>query len=350
MKKNTLFLIGLFFLTNSGFSQVRVLTDGSLQGNRAGAIRINTGNGYLDLGPKNTSYCEFSTDRTYFSFNKLVQVPNLTLTSSTVKYPSSLNFMASSGAFSSMVINSTTSRCGLFLGPNSPQYTLEVNGIIKGTNLNPLHSFNKSKSQNINTTQIKNLYKLNGISFTYDPSEIPDYVVNKDRPMDEFYNRQHLGFNPDEVEKIFPEMLYRDSLGAPGIIADELLPLIIEALKEQNKLVKSLEKEISSMKSNKKDATGIEVLETSEYSLGQNLPNPFNENTSIEFNIPSSVANASIYIYDLQGKQLKSIELIDRGNGKVIIYGSELQPGMYYYSLIADKQVIGSYKMILTEN
>jgi hypothetical protein len=60
-------------------------------------------------------------------------------------------------------------------------------------------------------------------------------------------------------------------------------------------------------------------------------------------------AEASLYIYDMQGKQLKSIAIPGRENGQVIIYGSELQAGIYNYTLIADGQVVGTEQMILTD-
>jgi hypothetical protein len=38
---------------------------GSIRGDQAGAVRISTGNGYLDIGPKNADYAHFYTDRPY---------------------------------------------------------------------------------------------------------------------------------------------------------------------------------------------------------------------------------------------------------------------------------------------
>jgi len=51
----------------------------------------------------------------------------------------------------------------------------------------------------------------------------------------------------------------------------------------------------------------------------------------------------------LQGKQIKQINIEERGNGSVIINGYELTPGMYMYTLIVDGKEIDTKKMILTE-
>ena len=48
-------------------------------------------------------------------------------------------------------------------------------------------------------------------------------------------------------------------------------------------------------------------------------------------------------------KQLKNIPIIDRGNGSVLIQGSELLAGMYIYTLIADGKEVDTKRMILTE-
>ena len=80
-----------------------------------------------------------------------------------------------------------------------------------------------------------------------------------------------------------------------------------------------------------------------------NNPNPFTENTSIEFYLPTTVQKAVMYIYDLQGKQIKSIPVIQRESGNIVINGSELMPGMYIYSIIADGKIIGTQQMVLTD-
>lgn len=55
------------------------------------------------------------------------------------------------------------------------------------------------------------------------------------------------------------------------------------------------------------------------------------------------------YIYDLQGLQKKTYNIITKGKSSIIINGFELQPGMYLYTLIADNTVIDTKRMILTE-
>jgi hypothetical protein len=84
-------------------------------------------------------------------------------------------------------------------------------------------------------------------------------------------------------------------------------------------------------------------------ALYQNSPNPFNEKTIITYYLPASIAIANLYIYNMQGIQIKAFSIVDRENGNIIISGNELNPGMYLYSLIADGKEVDTKRMILTE-
>ncbi|MFV2016798.1 MAG: hypothetical protein ACC656_15305, partial [Candidatus Heimdallarchaeota archaeon] len=53
---------------------VKLEVNGSVRGNRSGALRIDTGNGYVDIGPKNSAWSHFSTDRARYYFNKEIRV------------------------------------------------------------------------------------------------------------------------------------------------------------------------------------------------------------------------------------------------------------------------------------
>ena len=83
--------------------------------------------------------------------------------------------------------------------------------------------------------------------------------------------------------------------------------------------------------------------------ISQIVPNPFNIETEIKFYLPEEISNAVLNIYDMQGLQIKSYVLSERENSSVIINASELLPGMYLYSLIADNEEIDTKRMILTE-
>ena len=62
-----------------------------------------------------------------------------------------------------------------------------------------------------------------------------------------------------------------------------------------------------------------------------------------------SIGIATLFIYDMSGKQLRSYDLYERGDSNLKIIGGELDAGMYFYSLVADGNLIGTKQMILTD-
>lgn len=83
--------------------------------------------------------------------------------------------------------------------------------------------------------------------------------------------------------------------------------------------------------------------------LYQNTPNPFNQQTNIQYFIPTSAQSASIMLFDLNGKLIKTIAVINFGTGSITINGNELTSGMYVYSLVVNGQIIDTKRMILTQ-
>jgi hypothetical protein len=81
--------------------------------------------------------------------------------------------------------------------------------------------------------------------------------------------------------------------------------------------------------------------------LYQNTPNPFSSNTEISCYLPEITQQALIYIYNLQGVELKSYSITQVGLNTIIINGSELSAGMYLYTLVVDNGVIDTKRMIL---
>jgi hypothetical protein len=87
---------------------------------------------------------------------------------------------------------------------------------------------------------------------------------------------------------------------------------------------------------------------SAECMLHQNVPNPFDCETTIEYYLPENTQNAMIRIYDMYGVQLKSILLPLAGCGYITIKGSEFKAGMYAYILIVDGLIVDAKKMILS--
>jgi hypothetical protein len=78
------------------------------------------------------------------------------------------------------------------------------------------------------------------------------------------------------------------------------------------------------------------------------FPNPFNDNVSIEYNIPNGSVNPIIEIFDALGKSIKKINLQDT-EGKLLLNSTEFSKGIYFYVISANGEIILDKKMIKFE-
>ena len=81
-------------------------------------------------------------------------------------------------------------------------------------------------------------------------------------------------------------------------------------------------------------------------SLSQNDPNPYSENTTINFFLTEDVQKAEMLFYNAGGKLIQSVELNQRGNGAISVYAADLSKGMYSYTLVIDGKIFATKKMV----
>jgi hypothetical protein len=230
-----------------------------------------------------------------------------------------------------------------------PAVPLVVDGDI---NVNgTIYSSDLRFKTNVNTLSgsLEKVKQLRGTSYTFRKDEFTDK---------NFSVSPQIGLIAQEVEKVFPELVKTDSKGYKGILYTNLIPVIIEAVKEQQSMIETLKEENRLIKAEIKTLRVTSVKAASEGNISsisgkaflhQNAPNPFSEETSIEINIPAEMKEASLLIYDMQGTQLRKINIRERGNTKIVISGGELSAGMYLYTLIADGKEVDTKRMILTK-
>lgn len=168
-------------------------------------------------------------------------------------------------------------------------------------------------------------------------------------------SRRRFGFSAQEVKEIFPELVKEDEDGYLCVDYIGFIPLLVDAVKSLRSEVEQQRETINQLTAGQAAPTraprtsGIDGPAEVKASLSQNKPNPFSSTTKIDCVVPEEVADASIRIYDLQGKQVINLPVENRGATTVSIDGSSLSAGMYIYALIADGVEIDSKRMILTD-
>lgn len=116
-----------------------------------------------------------------------------------------------------------------------------------------------------------------------------------------------------------------------------------QKISEQDQKIESLTNQLK-----EKDAGKSTYTTSSHAVLFQNTPNPFTSVTEITMTLPDQIQTATIMIYNTEGRQMKIILVSDRGLVAIKIAANDLAIGIYFYTLIADGNLVDTKRMVLT--
>ena len=146
------------------------------------------------------------------------------------------------------------------------------------------------------------------------------------------------------MTKIYTPLRYSDFV-APLVKAVQELSNKNDELSRQNDELKTRFERLEQLVlqgSNVKSAISL-----SDARIEQNVPNPFNSNTLINYYIPENMGRSAIRINDMNGKLLKSFTVSTHGSGQIAIKANELSKGTYQYSLVVNGKIVDSKKMTI---
>ncbi len=124
-----------------------------------------------------------------------------------------------------------------------------------------------------------------------------------------------------------------------------------KGLKQQQEQIQELTTLIQTLVNHKEitDKVTIHELKLGKVAfLAQNFPNPFQEQTTLNYFVPEQVQQAIIQITNSSGAVLGKVTIQDKGKGQVVIDTGDLSTGNYYYSLVLDGQLFETKQMVLT--
>ena len=159
--------------------------------------------------------------------------------------------------------------------------------------------------------------------------------------------KEHFGLSGQEIKDIYPNLVSESHEGYMSINYVEMVPLLIQSIKELKQELDETKVELENLKTSTKvtERTQDQTIE-----LYQNTPNPFKERCVIKCTIPQNVANATFYLYDLNGLQIQSRNIKERGSVQIQIEADGFEAGIYLYSLVADGKLIDTKRMIHIDN
>lgn len=255
---------------------------------------------------------------------------------------------------------------------------VRVTGILYGTLSTPTENSNSisAKAVGLNTSASQNLRfadRLQGVSLLQFDKADADKVLSNRKSLifpklesgeavtkemiDEYVasctpqkTTVSYGLAADQLKEVFPDLVHEDEDGNVSISYVELIPLLVQALNELNAELAELKSgNVYSAKS-RTVSTNVDALDIAQdVLLAQNVPNPFSDRTTVDITVPEAIRTAYLFIYDMNGKQVKRINITERGNCKINITSEGLEAGMYLYSLMTDGKIVSTKRMVLTK-
>lgn len=256
---------------------------------------------------------------------------------------------------------------------------LDVDGVIRGTAI--IATSDKTLKTNIenisNASQI--VAKLIGKTYQWTKE------FQKETGID---NGKHYGFLAQDLAEVLPDVVMKDANGRYGVEYQAIIPILVEAIKEQqtqidalksgktsslkiytnddSELLKkeneTLKNKVNSLESKfnllektlmnicESGCDGLENITPKESQeidiLYQSIPNPTDDIAMINYYLAKNYQDAFIQISDLNGRIIEKITLNPiHGNGSIKVSLGKYAAQNYMYYLIVEEKIVDSKKI-----
>jgi hypothetical protein len=195
---------------------------------------------------------------------------------------------------------------------------------------------------------LDNLMSVSVIKYNYIDQQIEEsdtsQVVNQRNSQEK---QMHYGLSAQELRELYPDLVCEGQDGYLGVNYIELVPVLIRSiqeLKQELDIVKGGDDNATMSRS--ASATAVSEAKAVGNILYQNTPNPFKEQTTIQFQLADKARNAAICIFDMTGKMLKKLP-VSSGETSVSINSWELGEGLFLYTLMVNGREIDTKRMLI---
>lgn len=222
----------------------------------------------------------------------------------------------------------------------------------------------KMNIQTIDTSSLHKFTKLRGVQYQRKAdqgSTRSDFMNSSETFKKPISSDTEFGFIAQDLIKVYPQVVDYDTIADKYFIKyTELIPILTEAIKEQQKLLDlysktmllqeeaiiTLRKDVEELKANVLINKGIDKDKPNNCFLTQNQPNPFQNSTSVQYKIQCRHKTASVIVADVYGNKMTEYSLKDN-EGQLEISSKGWKQGIYYYTLIADNKIVETKIMLL---
>lgn len=162
------------------------------------------------------------------------------------------NFEIKTAGSASNILLTPGASAGVGIGAtDTAGYKLYVNGAVYASGGYYPSDIKFKKNINPIESPLSKILNIQGVSYNWKTEEY------KDRG---FIEGKHYGVIGQEVEKVFPEVVKEGPNGEKSVSYTEMIPVLIEAIKEQQKTIEKQQKEIETLKTAVKKALSSTLL------------------------------------------------------------------------------------------
>jgi hypothetical protein len=120
----------------------------------------------------------------------------------------------------------------------NPGFRLVVNGDICYTNLNCNSDLRYKQNITPIPSALDKISRLRGVSFNWRREEFPDM---------NFSTGPRLGFIAQEIKQVLPEVVSQDQKGYYSAAYEQVVPVLVEAIKEQQNTIAQLQAQVTEL-------------------------------------------------------------------------------------------------------
>lgn len=229
---------------------------------------------------------------------------------------------------------SSLSTVGVTTTPTTGTVKFDVNGVIRSSAY--LATSDKKFKKDIKPIEnaLETIQKIEGKTYLWNKESF------KDRNFDA---GGHSGFIAQELEKVLPHLVATGENGDKAVNYMELMPYLVEAIKEQQIQINDLKTQIAE---NFK-VQNHDLFELTNTKIINVSPNPSNDMITVSFNVERSVQSAKLQVHDLNGNVISSLNISDRDNNITrTLQKDNFGKGIYVVSLVINGKSIDTKKIV----
>jgi trimeric autotransporter adhesin len=229
---------------------------------------------------------------------------------------------------------------GTTIPPTSGNFKLDVNGVTRAVAY--FASSDRKFKKDIKSIEspLETIQKLDGKTYLWNKD------ANKEMGFD---NGLHSGFIAQELEKVLPHLVATDEKGYKAVNYMELMPYLVEAIKDQQTQIKAQQVQIEELKNQVSDnfkAQNQDLIQFQNTKIISVSPNPSNDVITVSLNIEKGVQTAKLQVHDINGTVLSTLNINERDtNIAKTLQKDNFGKGIYVVSLVVNGKSIDTKKI-----